>query len=419
MPEQTGTQAPQSAGITRRQALGGAVLFGAGAATGGLIAGSSEAASAEPQQEKVAFYGRHQAGITTAAQEYLAFAALDTEPSATTSDLRALLETWSRAAATITAGAPYRPAREVPGAAPIDGGEALERGPARLTVTIGFGPGLFESGRFKLAAQGPELQQLPTFVGERLEGARSGGELCVQACADDPQVAFHAIHLLSRLAAGTASLRWTQLGFGRTSSTTAAQLTPRNLMGFKDGTENIRAEDAAQLRSSVWVGSETPSWMRGGTYLVARRIAIKLPGWDQLPLEAQEKVIGRHKQSGAPLGASKEFDPLPLEKKNASGEHVIPENAHVRLAAAATNGGIRILRRGYSYSEPTVGGAPISAGLFFVSFQRSPIDQLIPMLTRLSNFDLLNGHTEHTSSAVFAVPPGAKPGGFVGEGLFA
>ncbi len=408
------------AGVTRREAIGGAALFGVGVGAGHLLGGGQEATPG-PHDSVVAFYGAHQAGIATPAQEYLAFAALDMEDSATTAQLRRLLGEWSDAAAQITKGVAYELRPEVEDRAPVDGGEALERGPASLTVTIGFGPSLFESGRFALREQGAELQQLPSFVGEHLEPARSGGDLCVQACADDPQVAFHAIHLLSHLALGTARLRWTQLGFGRTSSTTSSQLTPRNLMGFKDGTENIKAEDTGAMKSFVWVpGAQGPSWMTGGTYLVARRIAILLAGWDQTSLEAQEQVVGRHKRSGAPLGADKEFDPLPLDAKNAQGQSVIPEDAHVRLASPKTNSGVQILRRGYSYTEPTVGGpGEIDAGLFFIAFQRRPATQFVALQNRLASFDALNAHIRHTSSAVFAIPPGSRPGGFVGEGIFA
>ncbi len=148
-------------------------------------------------------------------------------------------------------------------------------GASRLTITVGLGPGVFDD-RFGLADMQPaELRGLPAFNGESLDPASSGGDLCVQACADDPQVAFHAIHVLALVASGAATVRYTQQGFGRTSSTSSAQETPRNLMGFKDGTDNIRAEDSEAMSDFVWVQeSDGPSWMVGGSYLVARRIRI-------------------------------------------------------------------------------------------------------------------------------------------------
>jgi len=372
----------------------------------------------------VPFYGARQAGVATPAQDYLWFAVFDLI-SDTADELRGVLEQWTEAAALLTAGEPYQPAVQEVGQPPVDTGEAIGLGPSRLTLTIGFGPGVFGSpggDALGLARLRPsELQQLPPFQGESLDQESSGGDLCVQACADDPQVAFHAIHVFSRVASSVASLRYTQQGFGRTSSTSRIQSTPRNLMGFKDGTENIRAEETREMSDFVWVApTDGPGWMIGGTYLIARRIKILFDVWDATPLEDQQRTIGRDKLSGAPLGSNNEYDPVNLHAINASGEPMIPANAHIRLASPQNNDGQRILRRGYSYSEAIEpGSGEIDAGLFFVAFQRSPQRQFIPLLRRLAANDALNRHTLHTSSAIFACPPGTQPGGFVGEGLFA
>ncbi len=414
-------------GVTRRRVLSGAALFGLGAGADRLLGGfgdgsSSKSVLSEVNEGSVPFYGAHQGGIATPAQEYLYFAAFDVT-SAAPEALRALLQQWTAAAASLTAGEPYQPPSKLePGQAPVETGEAIGLSPSRLTLTFGFGPSLFSSGRLGLAGRRPaELLPLPAFQGNNLEAARSEGDLCVQACADDPQVAFHAIHVLSRIANGTAVLRWAQPGFGRTSSTSIAQTTPRNLMGFKDGTDNIRAEQADAMRDYVWVQEKDgPSWMVGGSYLVARRIRIIFDVWDATTLEGQQRVIGRDKLTGAPLGERSEYDPVDLNAMS-NGEQVIPANAHIRLANPANNDGQRILRRGYSYSEgvePESG--EIDAGLFFIAFQRSPRRQFIPLQRRLAASDALNHHTLHTSSAIFAISPGVtSPGGFVGEGLFA
>jgi deferrochelatase/peroxidase EfeB len=232
-------------------------------------------------------------------------------------------------------------------------------------------------------------------------------------------VAFHAIHVLTRLASGTATLRWSQQGFGRTSSTSRSQATPRNLMGFKDGTDNIRAEDSDAMDEFVWVQpSDDSSWMAGGSYLILRRIQILFDVWDPTSLEGQERVIGREKLSGAPLGALREYDPVDLNATK-NGEPTIPASAHIRLASPHYNDGQRILRRGYSYSEPIEpGSGQIDAGLFFICFQRDPKRQFIPIQRRLADSDALNHHTLHTAGAIFACPPGVKPGGFIGEQLF-
>jgi deferrochelatase/peroxidase EfeB len=159
--------------------------------------------------------------------------------------------------------------------------------------------------------------------------------------------------------------------------------------------------------------------MAGGSYLIARRIQILFDVWDATSLEGQERVIGREKISGAPLGADAEYDPVDLDATS-NGERVIPTDAHIRLASPDSNGHQRILRRGYSYSEPPEpGSGQIDAGLFFICFQRDPQRQFIPLQRRLAGSDALNRHTLHTASAVFACPPGVRPGGFIGEGLFA
>jgi deferrochelatase/peroxidase EfeB len=190
-------------------------------------------------------------------------------------------------------------------------------------------------------------------------------------------------------------------------------------MGFKDGTDNIRAEDGAAMNDYVWVQPrDGPDWMVGGTYLVARRIRILFDVWDATTLEEQQHTIGREKLSGAPLGRANEYDQVNLAAMRPDGELTIPSNAHIRLANPVNNDGQRILRRGYSYTEAAEPGTgEIDAGLFFIAFQRDPQRQFVPLQRRLAASDALNRHTLHTSSAVFACPPGARAGGFIGQGL--
>jgi deferrochelatase/peroxidase EfeB len=262
------------------------------------------------------------------------------------------------------------------------------------------------------------LKPLPPLPGDELSPAESGGDICVQACSDDPQVAFHAIRNLARIGRGTVAMRWSQLGFGRTSTTSRSQDTPRNLMGLKDGTANIKAEDTEAMERFVWVGDEGPGWMEGGSYMVARRIRMLLEVWDRASLQDQERTIGRHKYSGAPLGGKDEFEPLPLDEQR-NGHPLIPVDSHVRLASAKENSGARILRRGYSFTDGVDESlGELEAGLFFICFQRDPAKQFVPIQERLGQVDALNEYIKHVGSALFAVPPGAKPGGYIGERLF-
>jgi deferrochelatase/peroxidase EfeB len=406
--------------ISRRHLLASAGIGAAGIGLGGVgyVVGQDSAEASGEGTGSVPFYGEHQAGIDTPAQDRLHFAAFDllTENRA---ELRELMREWSRAAAEMSGGEMIGDVNDELLAPPDDTGETVGLMPSNLTVTFGFGPGLFERSRLGLAGRRPAaLKPIPPLPADELDALESGGDICVQACSDDPQVAFHAVRNLARIGRGTVAMRWSQLGFGRTSSTSRSQETPRNLMGMKDGTANIRAEDTAAMRHYVWLGSgDGPAWMRGGSYMVTRRIRMLLEAWDRSSLEDQEQTIGRHKYSGAPLGGHEEFEPLDLEAE-VDGQPAIPVDAHVRLASASANDGERILRRGYSFTDGVDERlGELEAGLFFIAFQRDPAKQFVAIQRRLGSHDALNEYIKHVGSAVFAVPPGASKGGYVGQTL--
>jgi deferrochelatase/peroxidase EfeB len=354
----------------------------------------------------VPFHGEHQAGIATPVQDRLHFAAFDVT-AGSREELAALLKEWTAAAAAMAAGRAVGEGAVggIPEAPPDDTGEALGLRPSRLTLTVGFGRTLFEKDgkdRFGLRPHLPEaLVGLPVFPGDNLDPARSGGDLCVQACADDPQVAVHAIRNLARTGFGKVAVRWSQLGFGKTSSTTPEAQTPRNMMGFKDGTRNISGTDTAALRRHVWVPEEDgPAWLAGGSYLVARRIRMHVETWDRTSLGEQEDIFGRTKGEGAPYGRRHERDEPDLKR--------MPENAHVRLAHPDTNGGAAILRRGYSFTDGTDGLGRLDAGLFFIAYQRDVRTGFVPVQRSLARADALNEYIQHVGSALFAVPPGVR-----------
>ncbi|CAJ1580284.1 iron uptake transporter deferrochelatase/peroxidase subunit [[Mycobacterium] wendilense] len=408
-------------GFSRRTLLGAAGVGAAvaGAAGAGVLAGRASAAdtAAAQLQAPVPFRGRHQAGIVTPAQDRMHFAAFDV----TTEDrdeVVAMLREWTQMAERMTRGEETTEGGAVglnPYAPPTDTGEALGLPASQLTLTIGFGPSFFGTDarpRFGLRGQRPALlKDLPRFPNETMDPARSGGDICIQACANDPQVAVHAVRNLSRVAFGTAAVRYSQLGFGRTSSTTRDQTTPRNLFGFKDGTNNVKAEDTDILDKQVWVADgDGPNWLTGGSYLVARRIRMRIEQWDRTTLLEQERVIGRTKGSGAPIGLADEFEPLNLDAIDGDGEPLIDPLAHVRLAAPESNHGAEMLRRGYNFTDGTDGFGHLDAGLFFIAFVRNPETQFIPVQAELARRDLLNEYITHTGSAVFAVPPGIPDG---------
>ena len=384
--------------------------------------GATAALAVEP------FWGENQGGITTPVQDHSYFAALDLETTKR-DDVVRMLRAWTAAAAHMAAGRTAAPIGQdvtIPGP---DTGEALGLPAARLTVTFGFGGGLFVKDgkdRYGLAAhRPPALVELPRFNGDQLAEARSGGDLSLQACADDPQVAFHAVRQLARLAYGTAQVRWAQSGY---MTRPEGGGTARNLMGFKDGTSNPSPADAKAMAQFIWVGDEGPDWLRGGSYVVARRIRVALEHWDRMKVAFQEQTFGRRKYSGAPLGGKGEFDPLDLSANDKDGNPVIPDGAHVRLAAAATNGGAQILRRPYSYNDgvdftaerwpPWREGMEYDAGLFFICYQRDPRTGFIKIFDKMSKFDMLNQFATHTGGGLFACPRGIAQGEFIGQRLF-
>jgi deferrochelatase/peroxidase EfeB len=394
------------------------LLAGGGLATAGLVAvgGSAVAGGSAVTGPAPAFAGPHQAGIATREQASLAFATFDV----TVTDLPGLsdlLGTWTGAARRLTAGLPL----QTPGglfAPPSDTGEADGLPTSRLTLTVGFGPSLFD-GRFGLAARRPvALVDLPPFAGDALDPGLCGGDICIQACADDPQVAFHAVHGLARVALGSAALRYWQSAFGRAAAGSADGSTPRNLLGFHDGTNNLDPDDPVAMDRHVWVEDSDQPWMKGGTFMVARRIRLHLEAWDRSTLDDQQQTIGRQKSNGAPLGGSWESSPVDLAAVGPTGQAVIPDNAHIRVVAPATNGGAAILRRGYNFSD---GVDPVSgemdAGLFFICFQKDPRQQFIPLQTRLSLDDALAEYLVPTGSGIFACPPGVDAAGQWGAGL--
>ncbi len=395
--------------ITRRQllgTLGAAGAVGAVGAVGGLgasgVAGiNTDAAGASPlpSQSIISFHGEHQAGIANPAPSHAVVAAFDvTAPDRAA--LQALLESWSLAASRMTRGLPAGPSLTTT-RLPNDPGEAMGLAPAALTITLGVGAPLFgtpERDRFGLAAKRPSnLIDLPAFKGDALDAQWSGGDLVVQACAEDEQVAFHAIHALAARSTAFVKLRWMQSGFLGTSNASSAR-PPRNLLGFHDGIVNPRGAD---MESVVWISNSDQAWMRNGTYLVARRIRSDLTKWDAEALEEQQEIIGRVRSTGARL-----------DRKSR------PSSAHAVQSSPEKNGGARILRRGFNYSAGVLPDGSLDAGLLFLCFGNNPEKQFVTIQRRLSENDALNEYITHVGSSIFAILPGAKRGEYLGQSLF-
>ena len=297
---------------------------------------------------------------------------------------------------------------------PDDTGEAIGLPPSGLTITFGFGPSLFRDAdgkdRFGLADRQPEaLRELPHFPADNLDPDRSYGDLCVQACANDPQVAVHAIRNLARIGFGTVAVRWSQLGFGRTSTTSVTQDTPRNLFGFKDGTANIKAEETSDLEKHVWVGDGDDAeaeWLAGGSYLVARRFNMTIEVWDRQPLGDQEAFVGRTKGTGAPLSGGERVRRPRLRPCRAATTPVIAPDAHVRLVHPDFNDGARMLRRGYNFVDGTDALGGLTPGCSSSPTSATRTRTSSRSRTGWRRQDALMEYLKVTGSALFAVPPG-------------
>jgi deferrochelatase/peroxidase EfeB len=399
-------------------AVGAAGGVAAGAATAGRLARSGNGDAGEELVDlsvQHAFYGEaEQAGIRTPPQRYSVYMTFDMA-SPLKRDLQVLLARWSGAIAQLMKGKTIgnvEPNR-VDGIG-VDTGEALDLGPAGLTVTLGLGPKLFSEPSYGLAAQRPALmRELKTLPSDRMKPELTGGDLSLQACAEDPQVAYHAIRDLARMAKGTAATRWTVMGFGRASAG-KGQSTPRNLMGYKDGTRNIRED--SEFDEFVWV-KDGPSWTRGGSYQVARKIQMNIENWDADRVSDQNAVFGRDKRAGAPLSGGHEFTTPDFHAKGGDGVEKISPTSHIALAAHENNGGIKILRRGYNYTDGLNQYGLLDAGLLFISYQNDPA-HFETLQAKLGSSDRLNEYVSHIGSGLFFVPPAPKPGHYLAEGMF-
>ncbi|GEK33131.1 iron uptake transporter deferrochelatase/peroxidase subunit [Kurthia sibirica] len=406
--------------ISRRQLLkmtgiGAAGLAIGATGIGGILSTIGKDWIAEdeapPAKNSVNFYGDHQAGISTPSQTHIYFVALDVVVK-TKSELQQLFKDWTPLATKMMRG-------EIIGTAstdmipPKDTGEALGLDAQNLSLTFGVGESLFK--KINLGDKKPtQLKKLPHFPKDQLVEAYSNGDICIQACADDPQVAFHAIRNLVRAASGRVTLKWSQAGFNAIAKKDGHSQTPRNLFAFKDGTENPRAKE--DLNKVVWVQhGESKPWMTGGTYLIARRIQMHLETWDRTALDEQEATFGRHRNSGAPLGKDGEYDAMEIERKDEDGHLIVPNTSHVFLAKSVK---ARLLRRSYSYVSGVVDSTGThDAGLLFISFQKDP-QQFIDIQNSLGRLDKMNEYITHRGSAMFACFPGVRKGSYIGETLF-
>lgn len=398
--------------MSRRDFLKTAGVTGAGAIIGSSALGSflGLKVSSEKQknlgEEQLSFYGNQQSGIISPQQSNCYFVVLDLATS-NKEEVKELFKEWTTYAAKLMAGENLSEESESANIAPTDTGETEGLNPYRLSLTFGISRQALETLGLKDKIPS-EFKDLPAFPGEQLEEDHTGGDLMIQACADDEQVAFHAVRNLVRKGRSKVTMRWSQSGFVAIGN---RKETPRNLFGFKDGTANETNEQGQD--NFLWCTDN--NWLKGGTYMTVRRIRMHLETWDRTNLHEQENTFGRYKKSGAPFGETAEFAKVDISKKDENGEPVMPVDSHVHLAKKT---GVEMHRRSYSYSDGiNAKTGQFESGLLFISYQKSP-EQFSKVQTMLGSVDKLNEYITHIGSGLFAIFPGVKEGGYIGQELF-
>lgn len=367
---------------------------------------SGEAGAAFLADSRVEFDGEHQAGISTPEQAFIKLIAFDLKSNRESrDDATRLMRLWTDDARRMCSG--------LAGLADLEKENLTST--ANLTITVGFGRSFLD--KLGLGAKAPAwLGDLPEYSRDELSDAWSGGDLCLQICGDDRFTVSHAARFMTKAARSYADVTWIQDGFLHARGSVAHGETPRNLFGQLDGTGNPPVEEFNDL---VWI-SDGPEWLRGGTAMVVRRVAMLLDEWDILDRPSREVVTGRTLDNGAPLTGENEYDEPDLEARDEYGLPVIDPNSHMaRAKSAPDNQGERIFRRPFNYDMPPGPDSRGSsnAGQIFICFQQDPLRQFDPIQKRLDEADRLNEWIVHIGSAVFAIPHGTVDGEYWGQDL--
>ncbi|MGQ4511196.1 iron uptake transporter deferrochelatase/peroxidase subunit [Streptomyces sp. DW26H14] len=401
-------------GVGRRSFLHRAVAAGAaGAALGaggtGTVAWAAGGASPSADagtgpadgDRIVAFHGTHQAGVLTPLQRSAVFTSFDVT-ARDRAELTDLFKTVTERLRFLTRGgvpdplgisAPLPDSGVLGPVVPADG----------LTGTLGVGSTLFD-GRFGLAGRKPRrLRPMDTFPDDDLDPAWCHGDLMLQLCADHPDTVTHALRDIARHTRGALQIRWRLEGF---VSPPRPSGTPRNLLGFKDGTANPSATDRRMMDQLVWVGKNAgePDWTAGGSYQVVRVIRMLVEFWDRVSIREQERMMGRARDTGAPLDGRAEMD-QPQFAKDPQG-NIIPLDSHIRLANPRTTATAdsRMIRRGYNYDRGVRDNGDLDTGLIFCCYQQDIDRQFAAVQKRLAGEPLVDYIKPYGGGYFYALP---------------
>ena len=421
-PDTPDTHRPDGAADLRRRGFlrGAAIGIGAvGAVAGGAgtPAGATAAASApagRPRTPAPDFHGAHQAGISQPVQQSTVLLSFDVT-AADRRELVELLHTLTDRARFLTAGG--TPAALGITDSPSDSGTLGPQVPGDgLTVTVGAGASLFDD-RFGLKDAKPlRLTAMPAFPDDDLHPDWCHGDLSLQLSAPHTDTVLHALRDIARHTRGGMQVRWRIDGF---TSPPRPSGTPRNHLGFKDGTANPDVTDPALARALLWAGPSEPAWAAGGSYQVVRLIRMLVEFWDRVSLTEQERMFGRARDTGAPLDGVHEFD-TPKFAQDPMGD-VIPLDSHIRMAnpRTAQSADSRLLRRGYNYDRGTDSNGNLDMGLVFVCYQQDLERQFAAVQKRLAGEPLVDYVTPFGGGYFFALPGVKDRTDWLGSGLLA
>ena len=417
------TQRPRRLGISRRGfvtgALGTGVRGGRGRA-GRLFVERGQLRRPSPAERFVPFEGPHQTGITALPIPEQGLIASFNVHAKDRAALKSTLQELTEEIRGLMAGKP--PETRDPAYPPVDSGILGEHPPAdNLSIVVGVGASLFDN-RFGLADRKPkELVTMPFLANDRLDPKLSHGDVSIIFEAGHNDTVQFALRQLMRRTRSDLVLRWMIDGYARGigAGQVSEAATPRNLLGFKDGTANLNVDDGTLMDRHVWVGPDDgePEWATGGSYQAVRIIRMFVEFWDRTQLVEQETLIGREKLSGAPMGLTGEFDD-PDYPEDPDGKR-IKLDAHIRLANPRTPETDKnlILRRGFNYSRGFDGAGRLDQGLAFIAYQRSLQDGFLTVQSRLKG-EPLEEYIMPVGGGFFFMLPGVTgPDRFLGDAL--
>lgn len=416
----------------RRNLLKSIGALGGALALGSAVSSKASAATNSPMMDddkispefytsrkmKQPFYGQFQSGILNPPPASGAVVAFDVL-AYNRDDLKQLFKILTERTAFLTqGGTPPKTGDKFP---PLDSGivgNYIE--PDNLTITVSVGNSLFDE-RFGLSHLKPKhLQTMTRFPNDALQAHYCHGDILIQFCSNSPETVVHAIRDIIKHTPAYLSVRWRRDGFiSNHVAATAGGVTPINLLGFKDGTVNPNTKDTNAVNSVIMVGPEhnEPKWATGGSYLAARMIRFFVEQWDRTPLQEQETIFGRQRDTGAPLGMKHEHD-IPNYAEDPEGK-VIPLTAHMRLANPREPGFEKhqILRRAYNYSDGISKSGQLDMGLMFLAYQADLEAGFITVQNRLNGEPLEEYIKPFGGGYFFALPGVKKPGDYFAQDL--